>query len=245
MVPAAYVRLEALPLTPNGKLDRGAPRPGGDAYARRGYEAPVGEMEQALAEIWSELLGVERVGRWDHFFELGGHSLLAVRVISRVRQVLGVEVELGELFRGPRAGGASRAPGDGRRARSSRRSSAVDRGARLPLSYAQQRLWFLEQMGDLGSTYHIFTRLRLRGDLDRAALVRALDRLVARHEALRTTFPVQGGEPEQRIASRRRAASTWWSTTWPGAAGEALERVMAEEATAPFDLERGPLIRGL
>ncbi|HVG44860.1 MAG TPA: amino acid adenylation domain-containing protein, partial [Longimicrobium sp.] len=88
MVPAAYVRLEALPLTPNGKLDRKAlPAPEGDAFARRGYEAPVGETEQALAEIWSELLGVEQAGRWDHFFELGGHSLLAVRVISRVRQV--------------------------------------------------------------------------------------------------------------------------------------------------------------
>ncbi|HVG44859.1 MAG TPA: amino acid adenylation domain-containing protein, partial [Longimicrobium sp.] len=88
MVPAAYVRLEALPLTPNGKVDRKAlPAPEGDAFARRGYEAPVSETEQALAEIWSELLSVERTGRWDHFFELGGHSLLAVRVISRVRQV--------------------------------------------------------------------------------------------------------------------------------------------------------------
>ncbi|MBW3656663.1 MAG: amino acid adenylation domain-containing protein, partial [Gemmatimonadetes bacterium] len=90
MVPAAYVRLEALPLTPNGKVDRKAlPAPEGDAYARRGYEAPVGETEGALAEIWSELLGVERVGRCDNFFALGGHSLLAVRVISRMRQVLG------------------------------------------------------------------------------------------------------------------------------------------------------------
>ncbi|HEU0076111.1 MAG TPA: amino acid adenylation domain-containing protein, partial [Longimicrobiaceae bacterium] len=90
MVPAAYVRLERLPLTPSGKLDRRAlPAPEGDAYARRGYEAPAGETEAALAEIWSELLKVERVGRWDHFFDLGGHSLLAVQVISRVRQVLG------------------------------------------------------------------------------------------------------------------------------------------------------------
>src|SRR5215213_7117615 len=102
MVPAAYVRLEALPLTPNGKVDRGAlPAPEGDAFATRGYEAPLSETEQALAEIWSGLLGVEQVGRRDHFFELGGHSLLAVRVISRVRQVLGVEVSLGELFRSP------------------------------------------------------------------------------------------------------------------------------------------------
>src|SRR6185503_2948513 len=87
MVPAAYVRLDALPLTPNGKVDRRAlPAPEGDAFAARGYEAPSGEAEEAVAGIWAELLGAERVGRRDHFFELGGHSLLAVRVVSRVRQ---------------------------------------------------------------------------------------------------------------------------------------------------------------
>ncbi|HYW07271.1 MAG TPA: amino acid adenylation domain-containing protein, partial [Longimicrobium sp.] len=103
MVPAAYVGLDALPLTPNGKVDRRAlAAPEGDeAYARRGYEAPVTETEQALAAIWSEVLGVERVGRHDHFFELGGHSLLAVRVVSRVRQLLGVEAALGDVFARP------------------------------------------------------------------------------------------------------------------------------------------------
>ncbi|HEX2077740.1 MAG TPA: amino acid adenylation domain-containing protein, partial [Longimicrobium sp.] len=102
MVPAAFVFLEALPLTANGKLDRRAlPAPEGKAYAAREYEAPADETEQALAEIWAEVLGVERVGRWDHFFELGGHSLLATRVVSRVRQVLEVKVALGELFTRP------------------------------------------------------------------------------------------------------------------------------------------------
>ncbi|HET7461132.1 MAG TPA: non-ribosomal peptide synthetase, partial [Longimicrobium sp.] len=102
MLPAAFVRLDALPLTPNGKLDRAAlPAPEGDAFAARGYEPPSTQTEQALAEIWAEVLGVERVGRRDHFFELGGHSLLAVRVISRVRQALDVEVALGVLFTRP------------------------------------------------------------------------------------------------------------------------------------------------
>jgi hypothetical protein len=102
MVPAAYVVLDALPLTPTGKLDRAAlPAPPDEAYARRGYEAPADEGEEALAEIWAEMLGVPRVGRWDNFFELGGHSLVAVRVISRVREVVGVEVPLGRLFTRP------------------------------------------------------------------------------------------------------------------------------------------------
>ncbi|HWK88357.1 MAG TPA: phosphopantetheine-binding protein, partial [Longimicrobium sp.] len=98
MVPAAYLRLDALPRTPNGKLDRKAlPSPEGDAYARRAYEAPVGETEELLAQLWSEVLGVERVSRWDDFFELGGHSLLAVQVIS----LLEMEIDLGELFTRP------------------------------------------------------------------------------------------------------------------------------------------------
>ncbi|HEX2094410.1 MAG TPA: amino acid adenylation domain-containing protein, partial [Longimicrobiaceae bacterium] len=199
MVPAAYVALEGLPLTPSGKLDRDAlPAPGGDAYARRSYEAPASATEGALAEIWSGVLDVERVGRWDHFFELGGHSLLAVRVISRVRQVLEVEVALSELFERPvladfvlRLEAASRTELPP--------IVPADRSGRLALSFAQQRLWFLEQLGRMGSTYHVRRRLRLRGELDRLALVRALDRIVARHEALRTTFAVVQGEPEQRI----------------------------------------------
>ena len=102
MVPSAYVRLERLPLTPNGKLDREAlPAPEGDAYARGGYEPPIGATEELLAQIWSELLGVERIGRHDNFFELGGHSLLAVTLMSRLRQALNVEVPLAGLFARP------------------------------------------------------------------------------------------------------------------------------------------------
>jgi acyl-coenzyme A synthetase/AMP-(fatty) acid ligase len=105
MVPAAYVRLEALPLTPNGKLDRGAlPAPDGEAYAQRAYEAPQGPVEEALAQIWSELLGVERVGRGDNFFELGGHSLLATRMITRISAALGVDLALRDIFEAPKLG---------------------------------------------------------------------------------------------------------------------------------------------
>ena len=246
MVPAAYVRLEALPLTPSGKVDRRAlPAPEGDAYARRGYEAPATETEAALAELWSAVLGVERVGRWDHFFELGGHSLLAVQVISRVRQVLGVEVALGELFeRTVLADFARAVEGAGRSELPA--IERVDRSERVPLSFAQQRLWFLEQLGGLGSTYHVGRRLRLRGELDRAALVDALDCIVARHEVLRTTFAVEDGEPAQRIAAVEESRFHLLEhdlTTGVDAPSE-LQRLMSAEARAPFDLEVGPLIRG-
>ncbi|HEX6910941.1 MAG TPA: amino acid adenylation domain-containing protein, partial [Longimicrobium sp.] len=243
MVPAAYVWMQAYPLTSSGKLDRKAlPAPEGDAYARRGYEAPLGGTEQALAEIWSELLGVERVGRQDHFFELGGHSLLAVRLVSRIRQVMGAEADLGVVFLRPVLAELAEALAAAGRAGLPAIERA-DRGAPLPLSFAQQRLWFLEQMGGLGATYHVPLGLRLRGALDREALVRALDRLVERHEVLRTTFALVDGEPEQRIAPET-TRFTLLEHDLAGEGSKALRRVAAEEATAPFDLERGPLFRG-
>ncbi|HYW09021.1 MAG TPA: amino acid adenylation domain-containing protein, partial [Longimicrobium sp.] len=241
MVPAAYVRLDSLPLTPTGKLHRRAlPAPSGDAFARGGYEAPAGDTEVALAEIWSDVLGVERVGRNDSFFELGGHSLLAIRVISRVRQVLGVEAALGDVFARPTLADFARELETAAFA-DLPPIVAVDRGHDLPLSFAQQRLWFLEEMGGLGSTYHIPRRLRLTGELDRDALGRALDRIVERHEALRTTFGQVAGAPVQRIAAGGGFALREHDVR---GAPDALDGVLAEEAGAPFDLAAGPLIRG-
>ena len=246
MVPAAYVRLERWPLTPNGKLDRGAlPAPAEDAYATREYEAPAGPAEQALAEIWSAVLGTRQVGRGDHFFELGGHSLLGMQVISRVRQALGVEVALGDLFARPVLADFARGLGAAARAETTE-MVPVDRGSPIPPSFAQQRLWFLEQLDGVGAAYHVPVSLRLRGELDRGALVRALDRIVARHEALRTTFPAVGGEPVQRIApveeSAFRLAEHDLRTAFD--ADDALRRIVRDEAGAPFDLAHGPLVRG-
>jgi amino acid adenylation domain-containing protein len=246
MVPAAYVRLEALPLNPNGKVDRKAlPAPEGDAFPARGYEAPSGRVEEAVAVIWAELLGVERVGRRDHFFEVGGHSLLAVRVVSRVRQVLGVETSPRDVFERPVladfAGGLQTA------ARAEAAAiERVDRTGNIPLSFAQQRLWFLEQFGNLGSAYHIPMRLRLRGELDRDALVRSLDRVVARHEALRTSFPTVDGEPVQHIAPAEESGFRLVEHDFRASrdAEEELRRIMSDEASAPFDLAQGPLVRG-
>src|SRR5688572_9121797 len=147
MVPPAFVRLAALPLTPNGKLDRDAlPAPDGEAVVARAYEAPRGEVEEVLATIWAELLGLPRVGRHDHFFELGGHSLLAVRLQSRLQEALGVELPLTTLFAQPTFAAQSESIG---RLLAERGGlvlppiGRVSREAPLVLSFAQQRLWFL------------------------------------------------------------------------------------------------------
>ncbi|HET7460922.1 MAG TPA: amino acid adenylation domain-containing protein, partial [Longimicrobium sp.] len=246
MVPAAYVWMEAYPQTPNGKVDRRAlPAPEGDAYAARAYEAPVGETEQALAGIWAEVLGAERVGRRDDFFELGGHSLLAVQVISRVRQALSVEAGLGDLFLRPVLADFARGLETAARA-DLPPIEPVERGAGLPLSFAQQRLWFVDRLEGAGTAYHLPARLRMRGELDRDALVRALDRIVARHEALRTTFPEHDGVPAQRIAPAEESPFHLVEHDLRGDPQTAreLRRIVAEETDAPFDLARGPLIRG-
>ncbi|MBA2238275.1 MAG: amino acid adenylation domain-containing protein, partial [Lysobacter sp.] len=171
MVPSAFVSLDALPLTRNGKLDRKSlPAPDQSSVASRQYEAPTGEVEQAIASIWQELLGLERVGRHDHFFEMGGHSLLAVQLVSRLRQALGVEVGLRELFAEPTLSALALTLANANQATLSPILPA-DRSAALPLSWAQQRLWFLDQMDHAaGGAYHMPAALHLQGVLDRAAL---------------------------------------------------------------------------
>ncbi|HST58143.1 MAG TPA: amino acid adenylation domain-containing protein, partial [Longimicrobium sp.] len=246
MVPAAFVRMESFPLTPSVKLDRKAlPDPQSDAFVTSVYEPPVGETEVALAEIWADVLGVERVGRRDHFFELGGHSLRAVQVVSRVRQVLEAEVPLGEIFLKPVLADFARALEQAARSELPM-IAPVERGNELPLSFAQQRLWFVEQMGETGTAYHVPKWLRLAGRLDGEALRRALDRIVARHEALRTSFAMVAGEPVQRIIPAEESAFPLREDDLvghPDAPAE-VRRIMDEEAETLFDLVRGPLIRG-
>ena len=239
--------MEQMPLTANGKLDRKAlPAPEADAYARQVYEAPQGETEEMLAGIWSELLQAKRPGRRDNFFSLGGHSLQAVRLVTRIRQGLGVAITVADLFAHPVLADLA----------SSLKSAMpaelppivrVERGARLPLSFAQQRLFFLAQMEEASKAYHVPWGLHLRGELDTGALRRALDRIVARHEALRTTFGLLDGEPVQRIAT---AADSQFHLLerdlcrYRDASAE-LNRLLTEHANASFNLETGPLIRGL
>ncbi|KPW18176.1 Syringopeptin synthetase C, partial [Pseudomonas syringae pv. aceris] len=246
MIPVAYVLLDALPLTPNGKLDRKAlPAPDADALIRRDYEAPQGETETLLAQIWSDLLQLERVSRHDQFFELGGHSLLAMRLISQIRQQLGVELSLAALFAHPELSALALAIAQ------AGRSILPDivpvaRDQAWPLSFGQQRLWFLAKMEGASAAYHMPVGLGLRGELDRAAMQRALERIVARHEGLRTTF-IQGDDeqPLQRI-SPADAGFNLQLHDLQGLvdAKEKLQALASEESLQGFDLEQGPLIRG-
>nr|WP_282601189.1 non-ribosomal peptide synthetase [Ralstonia pseudosolanacearum] len=245
MVPAAYVKLEQLPLTPNGKLDRkGLPAPEGRAYASTAYEAPQGEVEQTLAAIWQTLLGVERVGRHDDFFALGGHSLQAVRLVAQVRTQLGTELGLTELFAQPSLTAVAQAIMRGQ-GRALPAITVADRSEALPLSFAQQRLWFLAQMEGGSEAYHIPVGLRLKGELDEDALRRALDRIVARHEALRTRFEVQEGQAVQRVSPADVGLTLdWVDLSTEESSAHQLGLLAEAEARAPFDLEQGPLIRG-
>jgi amino acid adenylation domain-containing protein len=246
MVPAAYVQLDALPLTPNGKLDRRAlPAPSDTAFARHAHEAPQGGLEATLASIWSQLLGVDRIGRHDDFFALGGHSLLAVQLLSRIRTALGLDVPLAELFAQPTlAGFAERVAA----ATASALPAIVpaSRQEALPVSFAQQRLWFLAQLDErAGAAYSMPGGVRLKGSLDTAALHAALNRIVARHEALRTCFASVDGAPVQVIAPPEVGLALAHVDLSGHANPEAeLERLAAGEAGAPFDLASGPLIRG-
>ncbi|MBT2779855.1 non-ribosomal peptide synthetase, partial [Lysobacter sp. ISL-54] len=248
MVPSAFVALESLPLTPNGKLDRKAlPAPDQAAVLSREYAAPQGEIETAIAEIWQDLLGIERVGRHDHFFELGGHSLLAVQVASRLRQSLGLEIPLRDLFSRPTPA-ALAASVQSAQSESQPPITLADRNAALPLSWAQQRLWFLDQLDhSAGAAYHMPVALQLSGDLDRTALQNSLNRIVARHENLRTRFVSQSGAPVQVIDP----VDTGFvlidhdlSDLTADAQTSAVATQSREEARAPFDLAQGPLIRG-
>ncbi|MDC3735982.1 non-ribosomal peptide synthase/polyketide synthase [Pseudomonas syringae pv. syringae] len=246
MVPSAFVHLDSLPLTPNGKLDRKAlPAPDLDSVISRGYEAPVGDIEVALVNLWQDLLDLTGVGRRDDFFELGGHSLLAVRLISQIRQQLGVELSLATLFAHPELTDLAQVIAQ------AGRSTLPDilpvaRDQDWPLSFGQQRLWFLARMEGASAAYHMPASLSLRGALDSVALQRALQQLVARHEGLRTTF-IQGADqqPLQRISPVDNGFNLQLHDLQGVPDAEhTLQALADEESLQPFDLEQGPLIRG-
>jgi amino acid adenylation domain-containing protein len=250
MVPAAFVSLDALPLTPNGKLDRQAlPDPAQATLAlSAGFVPPRGPVEAVLAEIWAELLGVGQIGAHDSFFERGGHSLMALQLLARVRHTFEVEVPLEKFLDEPTVSALARhvehALADGA-APQVLPLIPVPRDGPLPASFAQQRLWFLDQLEPGRISYHIPAAVRLEGELDIPALERSLNEVVRRHEVLRTTLVSDGGIPRQVIASRlelRLSVEDLSPLPENERQSQALLRVRVY-AEQPFDLARGPLIR--
>ncbi len=248
MVPSAFVLLPSLPLTPNGKVDlRALPEPELEAGREEGYVAPRTPLEELLAGIWAQVVGVPRVGAGDHFFRLGGHSLLATQVLSRVRDAAGAEVPLAALFEEPVLAGFARAV----EARLRGGAAAEDRiprrpaGVPIPLSFAQERLWFLDRLAPGNAAYNIARAWRLAGPLDAAALAAAVRAVVARHEALRTTFAEEDGQPVQRVAEEPTFAVAFEDlTALPPAAREATAAQRAAEiAGRPYNLARRPPLR--
>ncbi|AEI67143.1 non-ribosomal peptide synthase/polyketide synthase [Corallococcus macrosporus] len=249
MVPSAYVVLETLPLTPNGKVDRKAlPAPEAAGSKAEQFQAPRTATEQKLAAIFSEVLNVERVGQEGDFFELGGHSLLATQLVSRVREAFQMELPLRDVFESPTVEKLAARLEEAQSEVSARQAPALRRVPRegaLPLSFAQQRLWFLDQLEPGSAFYNVPVAVKLTGTLDLGALRRSFDELVRRHESLRTTFEEQGGTPVQLVsedATARLEVVELGSDSGLERAS-AVERFVAEEALRPFNLEKGPLLR--
>ncbi|MEN3357664.1 MAG: hypothetical protein V7637_1646 [Mycobacteriales bacterium] len=244
MVPSAFVPMEALPLTPNGKIDRRRlPAPAVDAGSSR-YVAPRTDTERALAGIWADVLQRDQIGSRDDFFELGGDSILGFRILSRVRAAFGVELPARAVFENRTVAGLAALLPDGPAATVDR-IRPVPRDRTLPMSSAQLRLWFIDDLTGGGTEYNTGIGLWLTGPLDLDALRSTVDALAARHESLRTTFDTVDGQGVQVIAAAGRIPLRFvdLSTVDGAAPDEWVEQALADELSTRFDLRRGPLTR--
>ncbi|MEU9885448.1 amino acid adenylation domain-containing protein [Sphaerisporangium sp. NPDC051011] len=249
MIPAAFHVMDRFPLTVNGKLDRAVlPAPTREDSVDADFVAPRDEAEAALAEIWKQVLGLEQVGVLDGFFDLGGDSLSATRVLSRIRAVMGVHLPSRTLFETPTVAGLATRPEMTVRAPAAP-IPAVPRTGRLPVSLTQRRFWLYHQLNPGEVEYNVHSAVRLRGPLDRAALDRALRDLVARHEALRTTVVLSGDQPTAVVGPvdgvEVPVTFADLSARTDGTRQAEQDRLIRQEVAAPFDLERGPLVRAL
>jgi amino acid adenylation domain-containing protein len=247
MVPGAFVALQSFPLNTSGKVDRKAlPAPEASDLRSSEYVAPRTSIEEQLASIWLEVLNVRQVGVHDDFFAVGGHSLLATQVISRIRQRLGAELPLRSLFESPTiAGLAARIESLKAGSAETTQIVRVPRDQPLPLSFAQERLWFLDQFEPLDSLYNITFAYRLRGELRISVLENSLSELVRRHEALRTGFTTLNGLPIQVIEPRVELPIVVMDVSGcePGRREAEARLVFEREKSRPFDLRTAPLFR--
>jgi amino acid adenylation domain-containing protein len=243
IVPGAVVVLDAFPRTPNGKIDRAAlPAPGDDGDT---FAPPRTAVEEIVAGIWARVLGRASVGIHDNFFTLGGHSLLAVQMIAHARQALGVEVPMRVLFETPTVAAFAASLDRMRAPAVAPPLTRAVREAPIPLSYAQQRLWFEYQAAPDAASYNVPLGIRLRGPVDLTALQRSLTEIVRRHEVLRTRFPMSGLEPVQEVTLATVVPLPVMDlrSLAPAAWDRALRRISAAEAARPFDLTKGPVMR--
>ncbi|WPN22087.1 non-ribosomal peptide synthetase [Pseudomonas marginalis] len=246
MVPALLMRLDAMPLSPSGKLDRRAlPEP---VWHVREHVEPETPLQQQIAAIWREVLGLPSIGLRDDFFALGGHSLLATQIISRTRQACDVELPLRTLFEASELGAFAEQVGliqaSGQRNQQTA-IAKVDRSQPVPLSYSQQRMWFLWQMEPDSPAYNVGGMARLRGVLDVGRFEAALQALIMRHETLRTTFPSVDGVACQKVSAQTGLRMDWqdFSALDEAERQSRLQQLADHEAHTPFNLETGPLLR--
>ena len=238
MVPAAIVVMDALPLTVNGKLDRNALPAPGYAATSTTRRAATTVQEEILSQIFRGILDLDGVGVDDDFFELGGHSLLATRLVSRIRSVFGVEVSIRTVFEAPTVAALASLLSSAEPSHSPLLKTT--RPDVVPLSFAQQRLWFLDQLDGPSPTYNITAAIQISGALDADALTHALSDLMARHEVLRTVFPVVDGQPCQRILEPDPALLTLPVLDLSDAE---IRAALVKAATHPFDLARDVPLR--
>jgi amino acid adenylation domain-containing protein len=250
MVPSSFRRLDALPLTPNGKLDRDALPPPADPRHELASDwvAPRTAAEQTIAALWSRVLGIEEIGVDDDFFDLGGHSLQATQVIAEVRQAFDVEVGLRSLFEAPTVARLAALVEAARGERGGPPPLVPQPrrpGVHIPLTLSQQQMWQLETTADPPGLFNVTAQHWFSGRVDGAVLRRALEHLAERHEALRTSFHVDSGEPYQSAepAVPVELAVSDLSAVPPGEREAELQRRLAEQDAAPFDLARAPLLR--
>ena len=246
MVPGVLLVLDELPRTVGGKVDRSRlPDPDGHRpELSTGYAAPRNPTEEAIAAVWQEVLQVDRIGIRDDFFDLGGHSLLATLAVARLVKALERPVDVRSFFEHPTIAEFSAALPPAQ-PRPEPRIGRLVRSGDFPLSFAQEGLWFLNRLEPDSPDYLAALAWRVDGPLDRERLDRALGRLVGRHESLRTTFPLVGTEPVQRVTAAAGLTASWHDLRHLPDPLDTAVRQAGEELHRPFDLGDGPLFRAL